>query len=158
MTIYKSIPGHWPYEAGDDGSIRKGERVLRQGVIKATGYPIATISGRSYHVHRLVLEAFVGPRPAGGECRHLDGNKHNNVLANLCWGTRLENEADRKAHGTIARGEKHGRSKLTEWMVKEIRALYAAGDVTRAELARGYKVSQFTIGMVLKRTYWAHVS
>jgi hypothetical protein len=47
-----------------------------------------------------VLEAFVGPRPPGLECRHLDGNPANSVLANLAWGTHSENMQDRVRHGT----------------------------------------------------------
>jgi hypothetical protein len=52
-------------------------------------------------VHHLVLRAFVGERPVTierGEIRHLDGNKTNNVLANLCYGTIKENADDRKRH------------------------------------------------------------
>ena len=51
-------------------------------------------------VHRLVLEAFVGPRPAGMECRHLDGDPANNHLENLAWGTSKENGEDMTRHGT----------------------------------------------------------
>jgi hypothetical protein len=46
-------------------------------------------------VHHLVLEAFVGPRPDGLECRHLDDVKSNNHVSNLCWGTGSENRLDR---------------------------------------------------------------
>ena len=53
-------------------------------------------------VHRLVLEAFVGPCPAGMVCRHFpDRNPANNRLENLQWGTPLENEADKLVHGTM---------------------------------------------------------
>ena len=30
------------------------------------------------YVHKLVLLAFVGPRPKGMQCRHLDGDPGNN--------------------------------------------------------------------------------
>ncbi|QZE10566.1 hypothetical protein SEA_SCOOBYDOOBYDOO_251 [Mycobacterium phage ScoobyDoobyDoo] len=50
-------------------------------------------------VHRLVLEAFVGPCPPGMETRHLDDDPSNNRLSNLCWGTRLENTMDRVQNG-----------------------------------------------------------
>ena len=51
-----------------------------------------------YSVHRLVLEAFVGPMPEAMETRHLDGNPANNCLDNLRYGTRAENEADKRLH------------------------------------------------------------
>ena len=46
---------------------------------------------RGRYVHQLVMEAFVGPRPAGMDTRHLDGNPANNALANLAYGTPSEN-------------------------------------------------------------------
>ena len=62
---------------------------------------------RGICVHRLVLEAFVGPRPQGMQCRHLNGHKRDNRLINLCWGTSAENAADRDRHGRTARGDEH---------------------------------------------------
>lgn len=72
-------------------------------------------------VHRLVLEAFVGKRPAGHECRHLDGDNANNRRKNLLWGTRWDNAADIEKHGTRPRGETHPAAILTEKLVRDIR-------------------------------------
>lgn len=58
-------------------------------------------------VHRLVLEAFVGPCPAGMECRHFpDRDTANNRLDNLQWGTPVENARDSLVHGTSSLGRK----------------------------------------------------
>lgn len=69
-----------------------------------SGYVHANLwnDGRSVRrkVSRLVLELFVGPCPEGMECRHLDGDKTNNQLSNLRWGTRSENVRDKTRHGT----------------------------------------------------------
>src|SRR3990167_10454618 len=46
-------------------------------------------------VHRLILETFIGKRPKGKECRHLNDNKIDNKIKNLRWGTRKENFQDR---------------------------------------------------------------
>ena len=43
------------------------------------------------YVHHLVLETFVGPRPKGYECNHIDENKLNNRLDNLEWVTKQQN-------------------------------------------------------------------
>lgn len=71
---------------------------------RAGGYLVVTLygeaGGKTYHVHRLVMNAFVGPRPAGMEVRHLDGNPQNALLDNLAYGTPSENRHDRRAHGT----------------------------------------------------------
>jgi hypothetical protein len=53
------------------------------------------------------------------QCRHLDGNRSNNRLDNLAWGTPLENGADKARHGT-AKGERNGRAKLTAAKVRRI--------------------------------------
>ena len=36
----------------------------------------------------------------------MDGDKHNNVPTNLCYGTHGENEADKVRHGTHRNGNK----------------------------------------------------
>lgn len=50
-------------------------------------------------VHRLVAEAFLGPRPPGLECCHGNGDGHDNRLENLRWGSHGENVQDTVAHG-----------------------------------------------------------
>lgn len=65
------------------------------------GYHRVSAGGRSWAVHRLVLEVFVGPCPEGMETRHLDGDPHRNWWPeNLAWGTHTENMQDRVRHGT----------------------------------------------------------
>jgi hypothetical protein len=102
------------YEVSDKGRVRSlarvtslgrrvGGRVRRPSVSKA-GYHYVTLSqdGRreTRSVHRMVLEAFVGPRQLEREARHRDGVPANNQLSNLLWGTHSENNLDRVAHGT----------------------------------------------------------
>src|SRR5690606_38480338 len=50
--------------------------------------------------HVLVAEAFIGPRPEGAECLHGDGDHTNNMVSNLRWGTKSENQLDSVRHGT----------------------------------------------------------
>lgn len=92
---------------------------------------------RHAKVHTLVLTAFVGPRPVGLVCRHLDGDPANNVLANLRWGTHKENCADRARHGTWARPTPR---KLKMAQAAEIRALAAQGH-TMTALADQFGIS-----------------
>ena len=47
------------------------------------------------YIHRLVLEAFVGPCPAGMEACHWDDNPANNHLTNLRWASPSQNLMDR---------------------------------------------------------------
>lgn len=55
---------------------------------------------RNYTVHRLVMLAFVGPRPDGMVVRHIDGDFTNCHLNNLAYGTQSENMYDEVQHGT----------------------------------------------------------
>lgn len=55
---------------------------------------------RTHTVHSLVLEAFVGPRPEGLLCRHLNGVPSDNRVENLAWGTGSENQYDSVKHGS----------------------------------------------------------
>lgn len=49
-------------------------------------------------VHAHVIITYVGPRPNGMMCRHLDGDPKNNNISNLKWGTAKENGEDRSRH------------------------------------------------------------
>lgn len=101
------------YEVSDFGRVRSldrsSKRGLRKGQIK-TPYPLDTghlrvrlsfnSKSRAFLVHRLVLEAFVGPCPAGMEgCHDPDPDPANNRLANLRWDTRSSNQLDSVKHG-----------------------------------------------------------
>lgn len=49
-------------------------------------------------VHRVVLNAWVGPCPENHECCHKDGNPINNSINNLRWGSKSSNQKDRYKH------------------------------------------------------------
>lgn len=109
---WRPVPGYeGSYEVSNLGrvySVRRGPRTgrllsldpcggaYRRVLLRSPGTP-----GRNWRVHTLVALAFYGPRPAGLEVRHLDGDKMNNRLSNLRYGTRRENMLDRTRHGQI---------------------------------------------------------
>lgn len=105
--VEKWVPG-WEglYAATDEGEVISyhfgKRRVLRQKR-HSQGYRMVTLAKNGKNtdklVHHAVLEAFVGPRPDKYGTRHLDGERTNNRLGNLAWGTYSENNYDIVAHG-----------------------------------------------------------
>lgn len=98
--------------------------------------------------------AFLGSPPSSTHvAAHNDGNSRNNTLSNIRWATSLENAHDRYRHGTHMEGERLPQSKLTDDIVRYIRASPHNG----AALARELNVTQTTISYVRKRHIWKHV-
>jgi hypothetical protein len=104
-------------------------------------------------VHHLVLEAFVGLRPTGYECAHLNGKPSNNSVANLKWATRTENNSHLDTHGTRLEGEIHGMAKLIEDDVLRIREASLLG-ATVKDLATVWEVTLQNIWMIIRRKTW----
>jgi hypothetical protein len=150
----------WPgYSVSSDGYVYGPKGVLKPA-LTCSYYRVTLCRGtkdrKNFHVHRLVLEAFVGPSPEGEEARHLDGDRTNNDLSNLCWSTRVVNARDRITHGTQVRGTLHGRSKLTEEIVAEARRLNKSG-IGSDRLSVRYGVSRPTMWDAISGKTWTHV-
>lgn len=106
-------------------------------------------------VHRMVLEAFIGPAPDGYECAHKNGVNNDNRLSNLRWATPSENGVDKANHGSL-KGAKNGSAKLTADQVMEIRAeKFFRG--YRKPLAKKYGVSEVLIKKIRSRKVWKHL-
>lgn len=110
--------------------------------------------GRRTHLHRLVAETFVSAPPFQNACvRHLDGNPLNNAANNLAWGTYLDNENDKIAHGTH-----HLRitnAKLTPEKIELARKMRGEGEMTNA-IANAIGVSRQTISRLLSGATWSN--
>ncbi len=95
-------------------------------------------------VHRLVVETFVGPAPTPQhiDIRHEDGDKTNNRLTNVKWGTRSENMRDVYLHRAPALKERTVQRRTEKWYTEDERlravglALYSEGKLTIADLGR----------------------
>jgi hypothetical protein len=154
------------YEVSGQGRVR-ALFTGKQGIVpprligsgcEASGYRRVTLynaAGGKYRseVHRIVLNAFVGPCPEGLVCRHLNGKPADCRLVNLRWDTQKANIADTLEHGTRARGETQGNSKLTEDAVRAIRKRYGEG-ATQRELSRDFGISRRTVVGIVRGESW----
>lgn len=166
--VWKDIPG---YEGLYQASTRGRVRSLTRSVFRKDGYGgyavwqyagrilrvrpkesghlnVSLGSRNTKKVHRLVLETFVGPCPAGLECLHADGDPTNNRLDNLRWGTRRENRADMRVHAQLYR-RRQGATWLSEDTIRAIkRDLQDPDKPSQKVLARKYGVHYNTINNI----------
>ena len=99
-------------------------------------------------VHKLVLEAFIGPRPTKRHHgAHGDRNRANNRLKNLRWALPEENEADKKLHGTARTGPWR---RLTLRQIRTlIRQVQRGAGFT--ETAKRYGVHRSSVSRIVRR-------
>lgn len=160
--MYKPCLLHPGYEVNECGEVRrKRDGRTIAGWLDKDGYRRVTLrkNGRKngVGVHRLVLEAFVGPCPDGMAASHVDGVKLNNTLGNLRWEDWSTNNLRRVAHGNLPLGEAIASSKLTAEQVASIRAEYTGEYGQLTSLGRKYGVSRVNIANIVKRRWWKSV-
>lgn len=173
-VTYRTVPGFSFYRVGTDGSVWSSRprgahgglpapfRKLKQKVSKKTGYCEVTLYRNrrdpvSLLVHRVVLFAFRGSPEEGMECRHLNGNRADNTLDNLAWGTKFQNNEDKKSHGRIRMGERSSLSKLREDDVRDIRDEYLNGHLTQSQIAEQYGITQANVSEIVRMKTWKHL-
>lgn len=162
-ALFAHIPGYPGYGVSSDGRIwscvKKGNtgaymlawRVLKDHQCNYHRY--VGLRGCTRSVHRLVLEAFVGPCPKGMEGSHIDGNAGNNTLENLCWETPSQNNQRKRGHGTRQNGENSTNRKLTWFQVRVIRSLHKRGLYIKT-IARMYGMSDVGISHIIHQRNW----
>ena len=163
--VWRDVLGHEEtHEVSSLGMVRTKHsgRILALWV-RRCGYRTVTlcVPGRlklCRDVHRLVTEAFLGPRPDGLFVNHINGIKTDNRLENLEYVTPRENIMHAIRTGLMKHsfGESHRSAKLTVAKVLEIRSLLPT--TLRSVLAKQFGVSYHAIRKIEKRLSWAHVS
>ena len=161
------------YEVSDQGRVRslarsgryhrKSDRILSPSRLPA-GYlslllcdKVRGLEVRRY-VHDLVLTVFIGPRPAGTEACHFPNRDPSDCRAvNLRWDTRRNNHADKRAHGTDARGEKHPHAKLSERDVIRMRKLRNNTGLAFHRIAAKFGVTTMTAFRACSGQCWGHI-
>lgn len=122
--------------------------------------PLTVSRGQYKHarVHRLVAEAFIGPRPDGAEVNHIDFDRANNKAANLEYVTRLQNVRYSDSNGRrTSIGERHFRAKLSVGKVQELWRLKREGVAMQA-IAKRLGVHPTTVQQVVYGVTWRDAS
>ena len=164
--IFKTIPEYPNYEVSDTGVVRHKRRQSPLATYTHKGYMQVSLScphlgpceRRTCYVHRLVLLAYVGPRQDKHETRHLDGNKLNNLLRNLVYGTASENQTDRVLHGTSDRGQRSVKTNKSDMYASALIDRYRNGE-TFVELSNSTGIPYKTIWNMVSPTgvSWRHL-
>lgn len=186
METWRAVLGYEGiYEVSDAGRVRRCDSYHtkpRQALRPAAnhhGYLNVSLSrkregqaheGRTHFVHRLVAQAFIGPRPDGYTINHKNGSKTDNRPCNLEYVTHQENMrhagAELRVMGRygkrnpdiILRGELHGSSKLNDEKVRTVLELLASGGLQQREIAAIVGISQTQIWRIKTGLSWAHIS
>lgn len=170
---YAIVPGHLGYIAGIDGSVwschvRGGTGGLSDSwrTVKAhpdqDGYLMVNLkkNGRSTtrRLTHVILEAFVGPCPAGMEaCHSPDPDPKNNRLCNLRWDTHQANITEKIVMGTVARGESIGSARLTENIVRRVRYVRETQGLGYKRLAKMFGITSWHAYSIVTRKIWKHI-
>ena len=108
-------------------------------------------------IHRLVAIEFIPNPSQKPEVNHKDGKKSNNVVGNLEWTTRTENQIHARKTGLFdilkVSGEASPKAKLTNKQVLEIRH----SKKSSYEISKEFKVSQRTVRKIITRERWKHI-
>jgi hypothetical protein len=123
------------------------------------GYGVVELNGRQTSLQHAMCTLAYGAAPTPKhQAAHSCGNGHLGCgnPNHLRWATATENAADTLIHGTRARGERQGSSKLSENAVREIRSL--AGRTKQRDIAVAFGVSQGQVNRIVQRRQWAWVA
>ena len=140
-------------------SERVGECLLWTGRKIWSGYGTIGIRSHSTAVHRVAYKMWNGDIPKGMYVLHKCDIRHCIEPSHLYLGTHHDNmkdmvERDRQYHPL---GELHKMSKFKDENILEIRALYASGKYSQADLSRKYEVCGPCIHNIVKRKSWKHL-
>ena len=167
MTQWKTIDRFPSYEVSSEGVVRRRlggtgaviGKIIKWHIHTSSGYPDIrfTIDRKqtAIPVHRIVANAFLGPKPEGMQTRHLDGNKMNNCVANLCYGTAKENNQDKVKHGKSSKGVLNPKNKLTPDSVLKIRSM--KNDAKAKDVAFIYGLNESTVYRIWNNKIWSHL-
>jgi len=134
--------------------VRQGDLCWEwQGSIRPTGYGQFRHRGSMRLTHQVAYSIFYH-EPGDMHVLHKCDNRSCVNPHHLYLGTNQDNIDDKVERGNVPSGEELWSSKLTESEVSEIRARYKDEEVTQAELASEYGISQSNISRIVNRRHY----
>jgi hypothetical protein len=122
------------------------------------GYGVLSVQGKKVKAHRLAATLAYGQPQKNHRALHSCDNRPCINPEHLRWGTAKENYQDMidRNRTNYASGERHGKTKLTNADVLQIRELGKQG-VSQTEIAKRYNMSQAGIWLILQHINWKNV-
>ena len=126
------------------------------------GYGITTRNNKTYRAHRLAYCDYHNIDHSdikGMVVRHTCDNRKCINPEHLVIGTHQDNMDDMKKRNRTAKGEAHGRAKLSEVDIKTIRDRYIRGSKVHGLLAiaKDFGVAFQTVSKIVNRHRWQSV-
>lgn len=163
LEEWRPIKSHLSYEVSNLGRVKspwKSWPHIMECRIK--GYVSVCLTQnkkvKSFLVHRLVLEAFVGKCPDGCQANHKDGNKTNNRVKNLEWLSCGENLAHGYRTGLRSnKGELHSRATLKDDDVRFIKQMLIK-NINKHAICKMFKIQIRNLNRIAQGTRWSHIT
>ena len=124
------------------------------------GYRDAAGKSHTMRAHAFALVLATGEDQGGRFALHTCDCPPCCNPVHLYWGDQKQNMADMEERGRSARvrrGSVNGRAKISEADACAMRALYATGRPSQAELGKRYGISQAMVSEIVRGASWAHV-
>jgi transposase-like protein len=166
-------PAHAPYQPIEPRFWKFVEKTdtcwIWTGAKDSSGYGYICCNGKNTKAAQVSWQIHIGPLPKGLWILHKCDNPPCVKPDHLFLGTSKDNVQDMVNKGRnrslidlneparFARGERHGHAKLTDTLVREMRALRANNHLTYASIAKKYGVSFTTAYQAVNKQNWKHI-
>jgi len=144
----RSLDRRVEYKDGRVG-VWKG-KILKPGC-SGNGYLVASLGGGARQlVHRLVAVAFLPRKGSANIVNHIDGDKLNNRVDNLEWGTYQSNNHHARLTGlNNQNGENCNLTTIPDRVVRAMRRVHEMYSPSMRELAMIFEVGEAQVGSII---------
>lgn len=147
------------YQVSNLGRVRRVRGEGFKSIHKSnSGYAIVNLGSKTYYLHRVVAELFIGEIPTSYEVNHLNGDKMDARVVNLEIVTRSENQRHAWENGLKAplTGETNAMSKVAEQSVLEMYDMMIGG-ADNGEIGRKFGLHSRYVSLIRSGRRWSHL-